>query len=205
MAPEPAGPRWSFDADRVRDLLIVLDARLRQRGIGASVYVVGGVAVALHAQQRRLTLDVDAIASDQVVYEEAEAMAAEEGLPPNWLNGAAQPWVPPRPAQARRHRETPGLDVHVAPPEHLLAMKILAFRDRDIEDIEDLAAVLKLEDASAEKLRDLVEAVYGDPEVLATSIGGAGPRRSRRTSSTVRKDRPPTSSHSVSTPCAARQ
>ena len=51
-------------------------------------------------------------------------------------------------------------------------MKILAFRDRDIEDIEDLAAVLKLEDASAETLRDLVQAVYGDPEVLAATIGG---------------------------------
>lgn len=172
MAPKPAAPGWALDADRVRDLLVVLDARLQQRGIGASVYVVGGVAVALQAQPRRLTLDVDAIASDQVVYEEAEAMAAEEGLPPNWLNGAAQPWVPPRPAQALRPRETPGLDVHVAPPEHLLAMKILAFRDRDIEDIEDLAAVLKLEDASTETLRDLVQAVYGDPEVLATSIGG---------------------------------
>lgn len=172
MAPEPAAPRWSLDADRVRDLLIVLGARLQRRGVAASVYVVGGVAVALQAQPRRLTLDVDAMASDQVVYEEAEAMAAEEGLPPNWLNGAAQPWVPPRPAQARRRRETPGLDVHVAPPEHLLAMKILAFRDRDIEDIEDLAAVLNLEDASAETLRDLVQAVYGDAEVLATTIGG---------------------------------
>lgn len=171
MAREPVTP-WSLDADRVRDLLTALDARLQGRGIAASVYVVGGVAVALQARPRRLTLDVDAVASDQAVYEEAQAMAAEEGLPPNWLNGAAQPWLPPRPADTRHDRDTPGLDVHVAPPEHLLAMKIVAFRDRDLEDIEDLAAVLNLEDASAETLRDLVRAVYGNPELLATAIGG---------------------------------
>lgn len=172
MAPDPEGPRWSLDAGRVRELLARLDERLQRRGVAASVYVVGGVAVALQARPRRLSLDIDAVASDQAVFEEAEAMAAEEGLPPNWLNSAAQPWLPPRPPQARAERQTPGLDVHVAAPEHLLAMKIIAFRDRDVADIKDLAAVLHLDDVSAEDLRDLVADVYGSREQLATAIGG---------------------------------
>jgi len=139
VAPEPGDPRWSLDAARVSELLALLDERLQRRGVAASVYVVGGVAVALQAQPRRLSLDVDAMASNQAVFEEAEAMAAEEGLPPNWLNSAAQPWLPPRPREARIKWTTPGLDVHLAPPEHLLAMKIVAFRDRDVDDIKDLA------------------------------------------------------------------
>ena len=165
-------PRWSLDAGRVCELLTRLDERLQRRGVAASVYVVGGVAVALQAQPRRLSLDIDAVVSDQAVFEEAEAMAAEEGLPPNWLNSAAQPWLPPRPPQARAERQTAGLDVHVAAPEHLLAMKIIAFRERDVADIKDLVVVLDLDDVSAEDLRDLVADVYGSPEQLATAIGG---------------------------------
>jgi uncharacterized nucleotidyltransferase DUF6036 len=119
VAPEPNDSHWSLDVARVRELLALLDERLQRRGVAASVYVVGGVAVALQAQPRRLTLDIDAMASDHAVFEEAEAMAAEDGLPPNWLNSAAQPWLPPRPRAARVERTTPGLDVHLAPPEHL--------------------------------------------------------------------------------------
>jgi hypothetical protein len=172
MAPKPGSRDWSLDAARVRELLVLLDQRLQRRGIAATVYVVGGVAVAMRARPRRLSLDVDAMASDQAVFEEAAAMAAEEGLPPNWLNSAAQPWLPPRPPDTRAKRATPGLDVYVAPPEHLLAMKVIAFRDRDVADIKDLAAVLQLQDASPEGLRDVVTEVYGSPEALATAIGG---------------------------------
>lgn len=95
----------------MHELLVLLDQRLQRRGLAASVYVVGGFAVAQRAQPRRLSLDVDAMASDQAVFEEAEAMAAQEGLPPNWVNSAAQPWLPPRPPETRTERPTPGLDV----------------------------------------------------------------------------------------------
>lgn len=172
MARAADVPSWSLDTAWVRELLATLDERLQRRGVAASVYVVGGVAVALQAQPRRLTLDLDAIASNPAVLDEAEAMAAEEGLPPGWLNGAAQPWLPPRPPETRTERSAPGLDVHLAPPEHLLAMKIIAFRDRDVADIKDLARVLHLDDASPEDLRDLVAAVYATAGALTTAIGG---------------------------------
>lgn len=168
-----SGPQWHLDADRARTLLDVLDGQLRARGVAASVYVVGGVAVALSVRQDRFpSLDLDAIASDQAVFEEADAIAAERGLPPRWLNDAAQPWLPPRPPAALQPRVEPGLDVHIAPPEHLLAMKIVAFRDRDVDDIVDLVRALDLETASAEQLATLVTAVYETPERLALAIGG---------------------------------
>ncbi len=61
--------------DRLRALFAELDARLAERGISAGLYVVGGAAIALTIAERRLTLDVDALASDKVVYEEAAAIA----------------------------------------------------------------------------------------------------------------------------------
>lgn len=131
------------------------------------------MAVALSVRQDRSpSLDLDAIASDQAVFDEANTIAAERGLPPHWLNDAAQPWLPPRPPEALRPRTGPGLDVHIAPPEHLLAMKIIAFRDRDVDDIVDLASALNLTTASAEQLADLVAGVYGTPERLALALGG---------------------------------
>lgn len=55
----------------------------------------------------------------------------------------------------------------------LLAMKIIAVHERDVDDIKELPALLHPEDVSPEDLRDLVAGVYGGPEVLATPIGGA--------------------------------
>lgn len=168
-----SGAQWHLDAARARELLDVLDVRLRARGVAASVYVVGGVAVALSVRQDRSpSLDLDAIASDRAVFDEADAIAAERGLPPHWLNDAAQPWLPPRPPDALQPRVGPGLDVHIAPTEHLLAMKIVAFRDRDVDDIVDLVRALDLEAASAEQLATLVAGVYETSERLALAIGG---------------------------------
>ena len=171
--PVSSGSQWHLDAARARELLGVLDTRLRARGVAASVYVVGGVSVALSVRQDRdPSLDLDAIASDQAVFDEADAIAAEQGLPPHWLNDAAQPRLPPRPPEALRPRERPGLDVHVAPPEHLLAMKIVAFRDRDVDDIVDLVKALDLTTATPEQLATLVAGAYETPERLALAIGG---------------------------------
>lgn len=118
-----------FDKDRIEQLLAMLDARLRARGVATSVYLVGGAAIALTVHDSRRTQDVDAIVSDGVVMEEAALLADEEGLPPHWLNEAARPWIPPRPETLAPTK--PGLVVHVAPPEHLLAMKLVAMRRQD--------------------------------------------------------------------------
>lgn len=90
-----------LDGDRLRALLAELDQRLAQRGISAGLYVVGGAAIALTISERRLTLDVDALATDQAVYDEAAIIARQHGLPPTWLNPSAAPWIPPR--ARRRH------------------------------------------------------------------------------------------------------
>ncbi len=75
-------------------MLGVLDQRLRELGVSAHLYVVGGAAVAVTVADRRVTRDVDVASLDAVVRSQAEQIAATEGLPVTWLNAAAAPWIP---------------------------------------------------------------------------------------------------------------
>lgn len=158
-----------LDVDRLRALLAELDKRLTVRGISAGLYVVGGAAIALTISDRRLTLDVDALATDQVVYDEAAIIARQHGLPPTWLNPSAAPWIPPRPPQTLP--ATPGLHVEYAPREHLLAMKMAAMRERDYPDIAELARSLGLANADAATFERLLRDAYGDDDILEMALG----------------------------------
>ena len=90
----------AFDRSEIERLLLLLDARLQQRGTAGSVYVVGGAAIAMTVYDGRRTADIDALVSDEVVLEEARRLAELEGIPPTWLNESAMPWIPPRPPAA---------------------------------------------------------------------------------------------------------
>jgi hypothetical protein len=167
------GP-FELDADATRALLAELDERLRERGVAASVYVVGGAAMALAYGRDGVTPDIDGLASHRAVAEEARAMADKHGLTAHWLNDAAGPWIPPRPRAARRRPTEPGLTVHIAPPEHVLAMKLVALRRKDRPDIRLLIAHLNMGDASAEGYGDLLERVYSGEGRLATALNIPG-------------------------------
>jgi len=158
-----------LDRDRLRVLLADLDARMRERGIAAGLYVVGGAAIALTIAERRVTVDVDALATDKVVYDQAVTIAKHHGLPPTWLNPSAAPWIPPRHGVALP--AGPGLHVEYAPAEHLLAMKMVAMRDRDYPDIADLARALGMGDADGAAFEQLLRNAYGDDETLEMALG----------------------------------
>lgn len=70
-------------------------------------------------------------------------MADKHGLAEHWLNDAAGAWIPPRPVAARRRPREPGLTVHIAPPEDMLAMKLVALRRKDRPDIRLPATILR--------------------------------------------------------------
>lgn len=161
----------AFDKNRTEELLRLLDERLRARGVAASLYLVGGAAIALTVHDTRRTADLDARVSDPVVLEEAEALADEHGLPPGWLNTSAAPWIPPRPAEATVPPDEPGLRVYVAPKKHLLAMKLVALRRQDEPDIVALAADLGMTGASPQDFADLLTEVYNDDGVLEQALG----------------------------------
>lgn len=159
-----------FDRTEIERLLGLLDRRLQERGVASSVYVVGGAAIAMTVHDARRTLDVDALVSDQVVLAEARLLAEAEGISPTWLNENARAWIPPRPPDATRPSKRPGLAIHWAPAEHLLAMKLIAMRTRDAPDIVALAQKIGLgQDPSA--YADLLGRVYAGEGVLQQVLG----------------------------------
>jgi hypothetical protein len=118
---------FEFSSDDVKDLLTQFDRRLAQRGIAASVVVVGGAAIAaMGLRGDRLTEDVDAITREESVLEEASRLAAEQGLPDNWLNRNASMWMPPLPDGVLEPPAGPGLRITYADAGFLFATKLIA-------------------------------------------------------------------------------
>ena len=165
---EPADDFSSADIARLLDLL---EAELTRRGAAASIYVVGGAAIALTFETGRRTKDVDAdLTPEDTVLEAAAAVAESEGLPPTWLNSDAKAWIPPHPAPTSSG--TPlatGLRVEIATPQALLAMKLIASRNRDVPDIKLLAEALGLTQPMA--LAELVRDQYGADQLEAVHGG----------------------------------
>jgi predicted nucleotidyltransferase len=135
-----------LDRKGIEEAFRRLGDRLAKKGVVADIYVFGGAAMALAYDSRRATRDVDALFKPHgIVLEEARGVAAELGLPNWWLNEQASSYVAPGgdPASSRVF-DHPGLRVFAASPEHLLAMKALAARPRDAQDMKQLTEMLNL-------------------------------------------------------------
>ncbi len=160
-----AGPRRELTADEVRELLGELGRRLSAKGVAATIYIVGGAAIALEMDARRLTADVDAIFHPETtVREEAEKLAAERGLPKDWLNSSVPGFIPGGDDDAVP-LELDGIAVTTASPEHLLAMKMASYRPgRDQSDLELLFDRIGITDPG--QAADIALSVYGEYSVV---------------------------------------
>jgi hypothetical protein len=140
-----------------------LGDRLAKRGVVADIYVFGGAAMALAYDSRRATRDVDALFKPHgIVLEEAQAVGAQLGLPSWWLNEQASSYVAPGgDPSASRVFDHPGLRVFAASPL-LLAMKALAARPRDAQDIRQLTEMLNLH--TVDDVLALVRDVFPEEE-----------------------------------------
>jgi predicted nucleotidyltransferase len=156
-----------LDRKSIEEAFRRLGERLARRGVVADVYVFGGAAMALAYDARRATRDIDAVFQPHgIVLDEARAVAGELGLPTWWLNEQASVYVAPGgDAAAPRVFDHAGLRVSAASPEHLLAMKVLAARRRDAEDIRFLVKHLRL--SSTENVLAVCAQVFPDEEVPA--------------------------------------
>lgn len=138
-----------FDGDTIRELLAELGRRLDKRDIKANIFIVGGAAMALAYNSRRITRDIDAVFEPKtIIYEEARRMADDiPGLPPDWLNDGVKGLMPPM-----EHSElaieafgSPGISVGVASAEYMFAMKASAARSEvDRDDIRTLIGELDI-------------------------------------------------------------
>ncbi len=165
--------RHEFTVEETSELLAELDSRLRHRGVAASIFVVGGAAMATNRTRRkRVTEDVDALTRDTVVLDEAKALARERGLPENWLNPNAGMWMPPLPGGVLDQPAEPGLRVTYADEGFLLATKLIAQRAKDADDVVALAGQLGLEAASPEQVEAHIRTYYTDPSTLEFIVDG---------------------------------
>lgn len=165
--------RYEFSASEVEELLGELDQRLQRRSLAASVFVVGGAAIAAAGvRSERLTEDVDALTRDEAVFEEASAMAQERGLPRNWLNPNAGMWMPPLPEGILDRPARPGLRVTYADDGFLFATKLVAQRAKDADDVVALAERLGMQGADADQLEAHIRRYYTDPAALEVIVDG---------------------------------
>jgi predicted nucleotidyltransferase len=154
-----------LDRAQIERAFTALGDRLVQRGVVADVFIVGGAAMALAYDATRVTRDVDSLfVPHGVVLEEARNVAQDLGLPAWWLNEQASVYISGKDdPDKRRVFDHPGLRVTAASPRHIFAMKALAARTRDIDDLRLLADIIGID--SAETARLICEEFFPDEEV----------------------------------------
>lgn len=153
--------------EEIRALLTEVGALVERDGAHGDIYVVGGSAICLTMNSRRVTVDVDVAlrASGTDVRRAAAEVAARHGLRPDWLNASVTSFLPSLRDDEAEIFEVPGLTIAVASPEHVLAMKMIAARPgRDQDDLEVLFEHLRITDP--EQAVDIVRRVYGDNDIL---------------------------------------
>lgn len=136
-----------MDKHELTELLLELDARLSSP---CDLVLVGGAAMILHFGARRATRDIDMLVlrGDLAELRQAvKALTRERDLPENWMTDAAKGFADILPPDFY-HRLTP-LDF---PFQHLrlyalglpeqTAMKIVALREQDLEDLELLMPLM---------------------------------------------------------------
>lgn len=136
--------------------------------IKAEIAIYGGTVMMIAYDCRKATKDVDAIFHPAGVIEPMiSRVAAEHGLPEDWMNSGVNAFVAPREARVGfSELQIPGLVLTRPSPEYLLAMKCLAarlptlFRAGDVEDIKFLLRKLRLR--TIQEVDAIIGDYYGD-------------------------------------------
>ena len=125
-------------------LFELLNAELTAVDTSAEVYLVGGAVMCLALGARDATRDVDAWFKPSAVVRKAAARVARKAaVPENWLNDAVKAWLSPR-GEFDRFLERSHLQVFVAQPGYLLAMKCAAMRlGEEFHDLDDVRFLLR--------------------------------------------------------------
>ena len=138
-----------LDRKRLIKLFDELSEELRFTRTRAQIYIVGGAAMSLAFARDRTTRDVDARidTGHSRLTEAVRTIGRKYELGDTWLNDQATTAIPRETdTRARTLYESPYLTVTGASARHLLAMKLLAARDADRQDIATLVDHLEIEE-----------------------------------------------------------
>ncbi len=125
-------------------LFELLNAELATTDTHGEVYLVGGAVMCLALDTRASTRDLDGWFQPAGRIREAAARVAHRAsVPEQWLNDAVKAWLSPR-GTFDRYLERSHLQVYVAQPEYLLAMKCMAMRlGEEFHDPDDVRYLLR--------------------------------------------------------------
>jgi hypothetical protein len=125
-------------------LFELLNEELAAAETAAELYLVGGAVMCLALGARAATRDVDASFKPAALVRQAAArVAARAAVPNDWLNDAVKGWLSPR-GTFDRYLERSHLQVFVAQPAYLLAMKCAAMRlGEAFHDLDDVRFLLR--------------------------------------------------------------
>lgn len=116
----------------------------------ADIVIVGGAAMILHFGSARATRDIDIVAvqGDLADFRRAvSTVAAARGLPDDWISDAAKGFASILPGDFHTRLEpleigTTRLTLYVLGRPEQAAMKIVALREQDLEDLDLLLPLL---------------------------------------------------------------
>jgi hypothetical protein len=134
-----------------------LNEELEKRPIAKPVrlVVVGGAFMISFIKNRSATKDVDIIPlsfpdtmngdkATKAFRSAANAVAKKHGIRRDWINDVVASFAP-EPGPVTLWRDYSNLQVYVPSAEYILALKLLAGRDRDEDDILALCALLNIQ------------------------------------------------------------
>lgn len=148
-------------------LFALLNGELEAAEVRGEVYLVGGAVMCLALGARAATRDVDAWFKPATLVREAAArVAARAAVPDTWLNDAVKAWLSPR-GEFDRYLELSHLQVFVAQPTYLLAMKCAAMRlGEEFHDLDDVRYLLRyLNITSASDALAIVTRYFDDTQI----------------------------------------
>ena len=128
-----------LDAASILNNLKLVGRELQQKGTSAEIVLAGGAVMLLLIKSREITKDIDAYfgGDTQLIREAAQRVAIQEGLPSDWLNDSVKGFFYGTPPQIPL-ADFPGLRVYSVAPEYMVAMKALAGRTEDVNDLKAL-------------------------------------------------------------------
>lgn len=126
--------------EEIERYLGLLGERLAARGERGEILIADGAAMLLTVGNRDVTRDIDAYLGHdpQIIRELAREVAADYGLPDDWINDAIKVFFYTGAPPNRLWAQYGTLDVYVVDPRYLFVMKAIAARPRDIEDMAAL-------------------------------------------------------------------
>ncbi len=133
-----------FTSAQILQLFELLNEELAREGVAAELSRVGGAVMYLALNASVDTREKDAaFQPTAAVRQAAKRVSMQAGVPDTWLNDAVKGWLSPR-GTYDAFLQRSHLQVFVAQPAYLLAMKCAAMRlGEEFRDLDDVRFLLR--------------------------------------------------------------